>query len=417
MSAAKTGRKLPCQFFVMGTCQHAKDQDCRFSHDRELCKPGALEEPCKHFQAKGFCRNGRFCLNVHDRDAVERMQQEQRDRASQGKAKPAQPKIHVHSEIKPPVGAGEDKAHGTTGANSAASAPPHAPDATAPTQAEYHAALQGREDEMYFYGSLPTGTQDQAPARRVVEPSPDWAELAHREAALQTQQPSGFVHDAKSKAPCKFFMRGECRFGERCRYTHPGADGNGGYAMSPAPHQQSAPMSAESAMDQFERQASRELECGICLEVIASNKDGRFGILTGCDHAFCLSCIKNWRSTEVSKGDDRKELVRRCPLCREPSYFVVPCDRMVRDPARKNALIEEYQVRMKKIPCRYFDQGNGTCPFGTSCFYKHVYSNGQEENPGDLRTYKDAEGRTKVDNTSRLSEYFDSALSMGGRPR
>ena len=25
----------------------------------------------------------------------------------------------------------------------------------------------------------------------------------------------------------------------------------------------------------------------------------------------------------------------------------------------------------REKPCRYFAQGTGTCPFGSSCFYKH----------------------------------------------
>mmetsp|Transcript_8511 Transcript_8511/g.16902 ORF Transcript_8511/g.16902 Transcript_8511/m.16902 type:complete len:400 (-) Transcript_8511:66-1265(-) len=388
----RASRKLPCQFFIMGTCQHAKGEDCKFSHDRNLCKPGALAEPCKHFLSKGFCRNGRFCLNVHDQDAVDQKQKEKLERAYHGHAKVATPKIIMHSEIKPPVGS-------EAGGSSDDTLKDDANNRTM-TQAEYHAQLEQRDEDMYFYGDLSAAEKEHhlpaSSAKFKTGPSPDWADLAQREVIATKDQPSGFV--TSSKVPCRFFMRGECHFGNKCRYSHP------------APATQVTEL--EAVMDQFERQTSSELECGICLETIVENNDGRFGILTGCDHAFCLSCIKNWRSSEVSKGDNRKELVRRCPLCREPSFFVVPCDRMVRDPARKNALIEDYQRGMKKIPCRYFDQGKATCPFGTSCFYRHVYANGQEENPGDLRIYKDAEGRTKVDNSAKLAAYFDSALSM-----
>ena len=41
-------------------------------------------------------------------------------------------------------------------------------------------------------------------------------------------------------------------------------------------------------------------------------KVGRwFGLLTDCDHAFCLDCIRSWRQAQLTK-----EVVRSCPLCR-----------------------------------------------------------------------------------------------------
>lgn len=32
-------------------------------------------------------------------------------------------------------------------------------------------------------------------------------------------------------------------------------------------------------------------------------------------------------------------------------------------------------------PCRYFDEGRGSCPFGGNCFYKHAYPDGRREEP------------------------------------
>lgn len=47
----------------------------------------------------------------------------------------------------------------------------------------------------------------------------------------------------------------------------------------------------------------------------------RFGVLSGCRHAFCLDCIRKWRG----RLDLPKETLRACPMCREPSFYVVPC--------------------------------------------------------------------------------------------
>ena len=45
----------------------------------------------------------------------------------------------------------------------------------------------------------------------------------------------------------------------------------------------------------------------------------RFGILPGCNHPFCVPCLRGWRSTY-----DQGKIVRACPICRTVSYFVVP---------------------------------------------------------------------------------------------
>lgn len=51
----------------------------------------------------------------------------------------------------------------------------------------------------------------------------------------------------------------------------------------------------------------------------------KFGILSGCDHAFCIGCIRGWRSGDhTTPGMDLNAVVRSCPVCRQQSYFVTP---------------------------------------------------------------------------------------------
>lgn len=48
----------------------------------------------------------------------------------------------------------------------------------------------------------------------------------------------------------------------------------------------------------FAFQASQDKVCSICMEVIlekASASERRFGILSSCNHTYCLSCIRQWR--------------------------------------------------------------------------------------------------------------------------
>ena len=78
---------------------------------------------------------------------------------------------------------------------------------------------------------------------------------------------------------------------------------------------------------------SAEVECAICLECVLEKPrlgDRRFGLLSGCDHAFCLQCIRDWRDGGVAREapeaqtSSALEQARRCPICREQSHFITP---------------------------------------------------------------------------------------------
>jgi E3 ubiquitin-protein ligase makorin len=38
----------------------------------------------------------------------------------------------------------------------------------------------------------------------------------------------------------------------------------------------------------------------------------------------------------------------------------------------KTRIVEEYKEKLSKIDCRHYNKGKGSCPFSTSCFYRHV---------------------------------------------
>uniref|UniRef100_A0A182WEJ9 RING-type domain-containing protein n=1 Tax=Anopheles minimus TaxID=112268 RepID=A0A182WEJ9_9DIPT len=64
----------------------------------------------------------------------------------------------------------------------------------------------------------------------------------------------------------------------------------------------------ESASD---LQESYDKTCSICFEIVMNKRprEQRFGILSKCQHVFCLKCIRNWRKT-----DNIPQKVRRsCP--------------------------------------------------------------------------------------------------------
>ena len=66
---------------------------------------------------------------------------------------------------------------------------------------------------------------------------------------------------------------------------------------------------------------------------------GRFGLLDGCSHAFCLPCIRAWRETHAA----RPEVARSCPVCRTPSHFVIPSSFLVAG-ERKPSLIRGVRI-------------------------------------------------------------------------
>lgn len=96
-------------------------------------------------------------------------------------------------------------------------------------------------------------------------------------------------------------------------------------------------------LENIKIQKSETQTCTICLEVVWEKSNSslrRFGILENCNHVFCLSCIREWRS---SKSAD-KSAIRGCPTCRKDSHFVIPSNYFLEDGEEKTKLIEDYWV-------------------------------------------------------------------------
>lgn len=100
--------------------------------------------------------------------------------------------------------------------------------------------------------------------------------------------------------------------------------------------------------ESFAYQRSKDLTCGICLDVIMdkeSRKGRRFGILENCLHVYCIECIRTWRNSSFDKKNKRG-----CPQCRIKSDFVIPSEYFYDEKEDKVKLINEY-----KDALRYFD--------------------------------------------------------------
>jgi E3 ubiquitin-protein ligase makorin len=58
------------------------------------------------------------------------------------------------------------------------------------------------------------------------------------------------------------------------------------------------------------------------------------------------------------------------------------------------------------IECRFFNRGEGNCPFGVSCFYKHSYIDGSLDER-KVRVVTGSEEEGKVVRAVQLSDFFD----------
>ncbi|XP_038067207.1 probable E3 ubiquitin-protein ligase makorin-1 isoform X2 [Patiria miniata] len=217
---------------------------------------------------------------------------------------------------------------------------------------------------------------------------------------------------------CPFALRGTCRYGENCKFLHGEVCDMCGSAclitndpVQNKRHRELCLAAHEKSMQEaFAFQHSREVLCCICMEVILEKspaKERKFGLLSNCNHPYCLSCIRKWRSAKQYE----KKVVRACPTCRVPSPFVTPSDFWVDEPEEKKRVLERYKEALSKKECKYFKQGLGTCPFGAECFYLHAYPDGTKEDRTKARQFTGGDGKVKTHRSFSLWEFFEERES------
>ncbi|PRP79832.1 hypothetical protein PROFUN_04847 [Planoprotostelium fungivorum] len=122
---------------------------------------------------------------------------------------------------------------------------------------------------------------------------------------------------AVSQTPCKFFLQNQCLKGDLCNFSH----------VQPP------------------KRDSSTLSCSICLDII-EQCGKKYGLLNGCNHVFCLECI------------------------RQESHYVVPSDYFPKDVAERDDILMSYTQSLATVTCKYYSQFKD-CPFGDNCFYAH----------------------------------------------
>ncbi|KAJ3279557.1 hypothetical protein HK104_001372 [Borealophlyctis nickersoniae] len=420
------GNGVPCKFFRLGTCQ--KGSRCPFSHDKD-----AGELVCTFF-LKGQCRYGSSCALPHVRPtssssasykppsglsstprapvsvqvgsgstyadyankvlAARKAKQQQSVDELSGQverlgleettdASPVHPSSSSHSGFRSDVPWPSDlPPEFSTSDPESSDSETETPQRQAPRSTYSTAIRQNVSD-----------TDPQAASVVVVQQSSSGAKAANGGTQL-----------------CPFAMQGNCKYGDKCRYVH-GLQCPSCFryclhpAASPAEHQEHVDscMSKRQQTDEHNArvQDSADMECVVCMERVMGKRDPRFGLLN-CEHCVCLECIRTWRTNE--RMDTSKVT---CPICREVTHFVTPSVVWVVDPEAKAQVVEEYKAKLGSIPCKHYNYGDGTCPFGTSCFYQHVGRDGVPEEV-KLRVVKDDEEGVKIVSTVRLADFLDA---------
>lgn len=65
-------------------------------------------------------------------------------------------------------------------------------------------------------------------------------------------------------------------------------------------------------------------------------------------------------------------------------------------------------VLFRKKACKYFEQGKGTCPFGSKCLYRHAYPDGRLAEPEKPRKQLSSEGTVRFFNSVRLWDFIEN---------
>ncbi|KAJ8784056.1 hypothetical protein J1605_001640 [Eschrichtius robustus] len=176
------------------------------------------------------------------------------------------------------------------------------------------------------------------------------------------------------KQICPYAAVGECRYGENCVYLHGDACDMCGLqvfhpvdAAQRSQHINSCIEAHEKDMElSFAVQHSKDMVCGICLEVVyekANPRERRFGILSNCNHTCCLKCIRKWRSAKQFES----KIIKYCPECRITSNIVIPSEYWVEEKEEKQKLIQKYKEAMSNKACREEPQRQKV---GTSSTYR-----------------------------------------------
>ncbi|CAN6170123.1 unnamed protein product [Urochloa humidicola] len=361
-----TNRVL-CKFFMHGAC--LKGEYCEFSHDWK----DQANNVCTFYQ-KGACSYGSRCRYDHV-------------------------KVSRNPTVPPPAPPSSTARHASTSLQVLSSGhPPHTGHQTDSSNQRNQKSV----DVLAHSASKPAWRNDFQ--HIVSEDEIDWS-------SNRTLQNQTSLKPADLPI-CSFAAGGNCPYGEGCPQMHGDLCATCGkmclHPYRPDEREEHVKLCEKNHKRLEALKRSQEIECSVCLDRVLSKPtaaERKFGLLSECDHPFCIACIRNWRSNSPASGMDVNSALRACPICRKLSYYVIPSVLWYFSKEDKEEIIERYKSKLKSIDCKYFDFGTGSCPFGTSCFYRHAYRDGRLEEVV-LRHLDANDGSTVIAKNIRLSDFL-----------
>ncbi|XP_069714902.1 E3 ubiquitin-protein ligase makorin-1 [Phaenicophaeus curvirostris] len=367
-------KQVACRYFMHGVCKEG--ENCRYSHDLSSSQSAMV---CRYYQ-RGCCAYGDHCRYEHTKP----LKQEE------------------ITDVDP-----EEKFYASVSSDFMS---------LPETVEEIIAEIEDEDTDLAAAG---VDAEDWVNAVEFIPGQPycgraasSCAEAPLQEMVIEEEYEKEEADVVIKKELCPYAAVGECRYGENCVYIHGDVcDMCGLQVLHPidaaqrSEHIKSCIEAHEKDMElSFAVQRSKDMVCGICMEVVyekANPSERRFGILSNCSHTYCLKCIRKWRSAKQFES----KIIKSCPECRITSNFVIPSEYWVEEKEEKQKLIQKYKEAMSNKPCRYFDEGRGSCPFGGNCFYKHAYPDGRQEEP--QRPKVGTSSRFRAQRRNRFWEFIE----------
>lgn len=382
--------QLLCRYFAQGICSFG--EACIYSHDPENSIP-IPEEVCL-FYLRSTCYKGDCCTKTHK--SIEELLTESNVLEEEGEV--LQNSVCL-----------EDSVYSDTYSEEVSS---YVPDSFPSTSSWTNIPLE----EVEVFQPVNDSCESAASCESVPALS-DGAhvKLSYASVASSSQPKDDFEKVMATKELCSFYESNGFCITPKCNNVHGNwCDLCSFYSLHPYNatqsdlHRQECVRLHEKNMEEsFAYQRSKDLTCGICLDVIMdkdSRKDRRFGILENCLHVYCIECIRTWRNSNFDKKNKRG-----CPQCRIKSHFIIPSEYFYDEKEDKVKLINEYKDALSKQHCKYFKQGQGKCPFEGACFYKHEYPDGRKAElpmPSERRRIKGGSGQIE-EYAALLSLFMD----------
>jgi len=417
---AEGNSKVLCRYFVHGACKNGSD--CSYSHDLKSAKPSMV---CKYYQL-GCCSYGDSCRYDHIKDSKATAKPAVKAAGSvceRGKSAVIKHTMEVSpSAFVPPVqlGARDTAASKMVTLRRHGEVEPSDGDGTDQTAViagklsanEWVNATEFVPGQQWHGLTMPASYVEAAAGYQPAQYNGGYDYPSPYDSYDIPQQPAVSV----TGELCPYMANGDCPYGANCQYVHGDiCDMCQCAVLSPFDAEQRQQHESE-CMKQHEQdmelsfavQRSQDKTCGICMDVVWQKEPAstrRFGILSNCQHVYCLDCIRKWRGARQFEN----KIIRACPECRVKSDFVTPSKYWVDAKEDKNKLIGDYKQALSTKPCKYFNEGKGECPFNDRCFYLHAYPDGRRASPKPVRRRfrQNADGEITVVRQIVLWDFLD----------